>query len=321
MPRLLSKLVSRRIIILQYHSVRPEAETHYDVIGQGIIHPSKVFESQMQMVAGSCSPVMIDDVVDYINGLKDIPKRAVVITFDDGFKDNYDIAMPILERYGLRAVFYLTVEYMDGNKAPWFCRLKHAFQTTTLRDWRNPMTQQEWNLRDSQQRKEARWSSIVNCAQLAGIRQHESVCAIEQSLEVSPLSGSGRLMMDWKEVQLLHRRGHIIGSHTLTHPSLGSVSANDMYSELEGSKHILERHLGAPVCHFSYPDPVITLPRPWTDKAVLLTKGLGYRTAVTCIPGSVRRGDNPLLLRRVAAPIERDCFQWVMETGFAGRAH
>ena len=106
-----------------------------------------------------------------------------------------------------------------------------------------------------------------------------------------------RLMMSWDQARQLARAGHIVGSHTMTHPNMAHVkSDSDLQQEFEQSKRRLEQELNAPVVHFSYPCPI--LQPHWTERTVNMCRQLGYRTAVTTNPGLARRGNDPLTLRR-----------------------
>jgi hypothetical protein len=82
--------------ILMYHSVQDEPELYANSIGMGIIHATKMFARQMELVSTRFSPVTINDIELFLNGRKPLPRRAVAITFDDGYADNLEIVAPIL---------------------------------------------------------------------------------------------------------------------------------------------------------------------------------------------------------------------------------
>jgi len=98
------------VLILTYHDVRAAAdnsgpETDED---KSYVMPPDDFEAQIRyLIAAGYSPIALSEAVDGLTGKKPLPPRPVVITFDDGYAGNYTEALPILERYGIRATVFL----------------------------------------------------------------------------------------------------------------------------------------------------------------------------------------------------------------------
>jgi peptidoglycan/xylan/chitin deacetylase (PgdA/CDA1 family) len=124
-------------------------------------------------------------------------------------------------------------------------------------------------------------------------------------------------MMTWGEVRGLLRQGHIVGSHTMSHPNMAHVAADALKREFVDSKRALERELGQPVTHFSYPCPA--LQPHWTELTLRESRHAEYQTAVTTIVGLARRRDNPLSLRRILPTKSVDGLRWNMEYAFMNR--
>jgi peptidoglycan/xylan/chitin deacetylase (PgdA/CDA1 family) len=119
-------------------------------------------------------------------------------------------------------------------------------------------------------------------------------------------------------VRGLAQRGHIVGSHTMTHPNLAHLGVEDARRELVESKRRMEAQINAKVVHFSYPCPAL-FPN-WTEQTTEESQRAGYETAVTTSSGLARRNDNPLALKRVRPSKTVDGLRWNLETAFAGRA-
>ena len=108
------------------------------------------------------------------------------------------------------------------------------------------------------------------------------------------------------------RAGHILGSHTITHPNLAHVEQEEaLRAEFVQSKRELEEHFEEQVTHFSYPHPA--LDPQWNEKTLAITRDAGYATAVTTTSGPVLADANPLLLKRIDARQADDEFLWNLE--------
>ncbi len=295
---------------------RPDDYKHS--IGRGIVHPAAAFREQMEWLARTHEPVSLDDVASAVVGRRPMPRRGVLVTFDDGYADNLEVAAPILNRLGMKAAFYITVDCIEPHKMPWFCRLRHAFAATARETWKDPMGERIWRLDATEERRRAFLSASESCARRSGADQDERIDAVERGLGVDRLDPSERLMMSWEQIRELRRQGHAVGSHTVTHPNLAQVSADEAAREVRESRRVMEEKLGEAVVNFSYPSPI--LQPHWSAATMAGCAAAGYRTAVTCTSGPVRAADAPLCLKRVAAPETMDDFRWAVECAFLGRS-
>jgi len=299
-----------------YHSVRDSPEDQADWIGPGITHSTKIFTRQMELVARHFKPVDLDEILLCLSGEKRLPRRAVAITLDDGYLDNLEQAAGVLHRVGISAAFYVTIALIGGADAPWFCRVRHAFMTTTRQVWQSSGHQRSWGLSTPLARDAALLAAYDFCSPVTEEAQRQLVRTIERELGIEAVLPQSRLMMNWGEVKTLRRSGHIVGSHTLTHPNAAYVAQEDaLRAEIHESKRQLESHLGEPVAHFSYPHPA--LKPQWNDRTLAMTQQAGYTTAVTTTPGPIRANSNPLLLSRINARWNENEFLWNLERTFA----
>jgi peptidoglycan/xylan/chitin deacetylase (PgdA/CDA1 family) len=314
--RLAENLSDRKAVILMYHSVMDDPEAQRCTLGR-IMHQTEVFRGQIEVIARHYDPVSMDDVLGFVRGEKELPQRAVAVTFDDGYLDNYEVAAPILERAGIPAAFYVTVDCIETGKLPWPSRLRFAFYTTQLREWKDEYGK-AYPLSGDVQREKAYLRACDYCATLSGQVQECFVVALETELEIDPAKRPDGLMMNWDHVRSLVKRGHIVGSHTMTHPNMAHVPAECAHIELRESKRKLEEVLGFPTAHFSYPCPALA--PHWKRNTIELCRQLGYLTAVTSNSGPVRRNDDPLSLHR-AQPTKRvESLRWNVDCSFLGRA-
>jgi len=312
-----NQLTRQNITILRYHAVQDFPEETDATVGAHIMHTTAVFTRQMEMISRQYQPLTMDDLADFVEGRKEFSKNAVVVTFDDGYTDNYEVAAPILQKYGIPATFYITVNTIGNRTVPWFIRTRHALWSTPLKEWTLPADGEHFSLETREQRVAAMRRLNNDCVQLAGEAQEKFVSEIENSLEVEPPAPRNRFMMDWEQVTSLKNQGHIIGSHTLTHPNLAKLALSDMQREIAESKRIIDEKLSTNTVHFSYPNPGLT--PQWNAETTQALKKAGYKTAVLSRQGAVYRGDDLLSLKRAAVPFDIDEFSWVLDWTLIGR--
>ena len=302
--------------ILMYHSVMPDPAVHSDSLG-GIVHSESEFRAQMELLSRDYHPLGLDDVVDSLRNGKDLPSRSVVVTFDDGYADNSEVAMPILNQFGIPATFYVTVDCVEQRKLPWPSRLRYAFRRTEVPIWTDSRAK-SWPLENPDSRERAYLASCDDCCQLSGNPQEHFTGGIERQLQTSVPADLSLLMMNYDEIRSLAHHGHTVGSHTMTHPNMAYVTERDAEVELTESKRRLERELNTPVRHFSYPCPALT--PHWSQRTLTQTRAVGYESAVTTNGGVTRRGDDPLSLKRIRPTKTAAGLRWNLECAFAGRA-
>jgi peptidoglycan/xylan/chitin deacetylase (PgdA/CDA1 family) len=310
---------SRGAAILMYHSVVEDPRSQ-DVFLGGISHSREVFRGQMELVARRYHPVSLNHVQRFVQGKGDLPARAVVVTFDDGYADNYEMAAPILEEFGIPATFYVTVECVERRSLPWPARLRFVFRTTKKGSWAGA-SGKVWPLSNAVEREKALLLSCDECCQLAGTKQEKYVSQIEADLDRQAPVESGapmmNRMMNYDQLRELATQGHMVGSHTMTHPNMAYVGLEDVRHELTESKRLLEQQLGEPVVHFSYPCPALS--PHWTEQTVAASRDAGYETAVTTDGGLARTGDDALRLKRLRPTKTVEGLGWNLECALAGR--
>jgi peptidoglycan/xylan/chitin deacetylase (PgdA/CDA1 family) len=301
--------------ILMYHSVQEDPTLQADSLG-GIIHSRQIFREQMELLAREFHPLSLDKLAMLLRTEEEIPQRSVVVTFDDGYRDNFETAMPILDQVGIAAALYVTVECVENRHLPWPSRVRFALRTSKREKWNDP-DGASWPLETEADRERAFAKACEYCCKIAGAAQEALVTSIATELDTCGPAGSDELMMNWNEVRKLAERGHTVGSHTLSHPNLAQLPVAEARAELGRSRTCLEEQLKRPVKHFSYPCPALS--PHWNEQTIEECQHAGYETAVVTDGGLVRRRDNPLCLRRVRPSKTVEGLRWNLGWAFAGR--
>jgi peptidoglycan/xylan/chitin deacetylase (PgdA/CDA1 family) len=314
--RAATRLSRPTAVILSYHSIVEDPRLTDHILG--ISRDRASFEAHMETLAKNFSPVTVEDVAQFATSGRQLPPHAVAVTFDDGFADNYEVALPILSRYGIPATFYIMVDAVENGILPWYCRLRFAFKTTTKPQWSDSEGNRTYGLASPEQRKAALTAAWEIGARLTGVVQQEFIGRVEKALEIEPVKAEHGFMLTWEQVRSLKKAGHTIGAHTLSHPNVAQVSTGEARSEIAGSKKRLEQEIGEPIEHFSYPHPALN--PQWSKQTLEITREAGFKSAALTTCGPVRKGDEPLALKRIYTPADLNQFTWNLQCTFLGRS-
>lgn len=286
----------RMAVIVRYHSVSDPREGSDLYLEPSIAVPPRIFERQIAFLARRYACVTMDDLAEALAGGRPLPREAAVVTFDDGYRDNYEHAYPILQRYGVPAMFYVATGCLDGGRPLWPSELRCLL--LTARCTRLALRRLGLDLRLGT--PEARREAIAALkARLVVLPRDEREAALDELRhkadgDTTVLKGA---MLTWKQVREMHSGGMQFGAHTSTHPRLPHLGDAEAAQEIIGSRAALEEHLGVPVRHFSYPNPGKGV--HWDERIARIVAEAGFQTAVTSVSGYVRGGDNRLALPRM----------------------
>jgi peptidoglycan/xylan/chitin deacetylase (PgdA/CDA1 family) len=290
-------------LILRYHSIGG---------GPGLRDPLVVserrFASHVRYLRRAHPVVPLDDVVSRLDLGQPLPPGAVAVTFDDGYRDNHDIALPILRRYECPATVFVVVESVQTGEPPWPQRLwglLRAVETPGLRvAWASRRTGRRlvrrFDLRTADARTQTYRAIKAVAAELDGDDRAELFDRITRATGRDGHGGAdgGPAMLDWDQVRALARQDVTIGSHTMTHPRVSLLDTARAEHELLESRVALESTLGVGISLFAYPFGTSIDFDPETRHAVVKA---GYRGACTTIEGRVGPEADPLALPRLKA--------------------
>lgn len=284
-----------RFVILCYHRVGLAGVPLYSKLDPG------VFESQMRYLRKYYRVLSLTEVL----GEQQRPvsaRPAVAVTFDDGYRDLFDYALPALQKYSIPATIFPIVEAIETGVAPWYDWIFVAifdhpgsFVDISLEEpTRLPL--------DSAYSRLAATDRIVRW--LRRKPEHFRREFLQEFLSQFPADKHqlANRMLTWDQLRVMQTNGVSCGSHTLTHPVMSRVNPEQKIRELRDSREILQRQLGGRIEHFAFPfgqpsDCLGVLPED--------LRSCGYRSALTMSPGVNRQGTNPFSLLRVSIGEQR----------------
>lgn len=231
-----------------------------------------------------------------------LPPNAAVITVDDGHRDFYTCAFPILRELGLPALMYLPTAFLDGAWL-WFDRCQYVFLNSAVEcaQWSGagglPGASLELGTPAARQ---LCFEQIARRIQWLPVKERDH--AVDELAELlcvrTPEQPTEEYAaMTWDQVRELARHRIEFGGHTVNHPILKTVTSEEaLEAEIAGCKRRIEQELQAPVDHFAYPSG---LAEEVSQAAREMVAKTGYRTATTTVHGRTGTHDDLLWLPRV----------------------
>lgn len=282
-----------KLSILIFHRVLPEPDPIFPDEPD-----ARRFDQVMGWVSTWFNVIPLDVAVDALR-TRNLPARAMAITFDDGYADNRTIALPILKRHGLSATFFIATGYLDGGRM-WNDTIIEAIRSSKTRRLElDDIKQFEGSgLRSlaigSVPEKRAAIQAILG--QIKYLPSSEREVASRSIAEQCDINLPDNLMMTSQQVVEMRRAGMLIGAHTVSHPILAQLQPCDVRKEISGSKVFLEGILEEETCLFAYPNG-----RPNVDfqtKDASIVKELGFKAAVSTAWGTTGTDSDLMQLPR-----------------------
>jgi peptidoglycan/xylan/chitin deacetylase (PgdA/CDA1 family) len=286
----------RNLQILAYHRVNDDGDALFPAM------PTGQFARQMEYLSAHCFPCSLDEAVARL-ARNDLPEKAVVVTFDDGYRDNYVHAFPILRRYGIPATIFLATGAIGSGKMIWHDRVFRAFRTTKVAALEGfPNIENNLPVRTLEERRAAQARVLRLLWELPDEERVDRIGRLEKCLSIESKQTSVGLMLGWDEVLAMSTSGISFGSHTISHPILSKLPCRRLREEIEESKRIIENKIRRPITGFAYP---VGRKQDFNDQVKAMVKEAGYQCGLTTIFGVNEAGQDPFELRR-GTPWETD---------------
>ncbi len=239
------------LLVFNYHRIGCADESPFD---RELWSASpEQFERQVKFLSRNFDVVGVSDLADVLRRRRG---RHVMITFDDGYRDNYEFAFPLLRQHGAAATFFISTGFLDRPSVPWWDEIAWMVRTSSL----DGLPASEWlgDQRlpfDEPDRSQAIYRLLRIYKQLPAERAPHYVAYLAEA------TGSGRvgsevaedLWMTWEMVREMRAAGMDIGGHTVNHPVLSRLDAESQQAEISGCRQRIAEELGEAPLAFSYP--------------------------------------------------------------------
>ncbi len=279
---------SGEVTILAYHRILDVPVEHEFPFDIELVSASVTqFTHQMEYIKAHYQPITFATLLQHLDRGEKPPRRAAIVTFDDGFVDNYTNAFPVLKRLNMPATIFVSTGNVDSQKTFWYEKLSYALMTTRTNTIASP-TLGSLTIGDSpESRRELikcvvlRLKLVPDEVRLSSLDDLYAQLLPEHEWVDDARSGP----MTWEQIKEMSAHNIEFGSHSVTHPVLSRVPLAKLDFEVEYSKQRLESELQKLVQVIAYPVGGV---EAFDDNVRAAVKKAGYRLGVSYVPGIER---------------------------------
>ncbi len=289
----------RGVLVLNYHRIgSPDANGFDHEIWSAT---ADEFDSQMALLARDFEVVGPDDLLARPRVLG----RRILLTFDDGYRDNHDVALPILRSHGLTATFFVVPGFIDTPRVPWWDEVAWIVNHSGHASIDLPEHGLERLAMASEANRRASAAALLGVYKgLPGSQTEPFLDLIADRAETGrvPSDLARGLWLSWEQVRELKAAGMMLGGHSLTHPVLARLPREDQAKEIDGCAERLRAETGDAMTWFSYP---VGLDGSYDRSTRDLLASAGVKLAFAFAGGYVRGSvDDPLAVPRTGVSLD-----------------
>lgn len=283
--------------ILFYHRLTRVIDPFYSAL------PVTVFENQIRYLARQFQLVDLGELLRKLVNGSPIPKDAVSITFDDGYRDNFELAFPVLQRYSAPATIFLTTGFVNREDVLWNDKVCYALKHTRAQNVLLRLeTEHFFSLKTVEQRLKAVGEILWFLRQIEHLDKLKIMDELFSQLKITDFGQLWESRLTWEQVRIMNREGISFGAHTVSHPILSRVSLQEARQEILESKNTIERELANPPDLFAYP---VGRSQDYNGAVKDAVREAGFLGAVTAVFGNNTLETDRWELRRMGTD-ERD---------------
>ncbi|MDQ6678292.1 MAG: polysaccharide deacetylase family protein, partial [Acidobacteriota bacterium] len=283
-----------QLLVLNYHRIGNPEETLYDA--QVFSTSAETLNEQVRYLKRRVELINLEEAIEIAEKRTPLRHTRVLLTFDDGYRDNYDLAFPILRSHGVQGVFFLPTQFIGTSLIPWWDEIAYLIQQANTGTIHLPGSPERTFELSHSNRRPVIEAALALYKSLPASSGELFLDDLAAQCHVERCSAKDRLFATWEEIAEMVRGGMAIGSHTHTHQILSRTSEQEQTDELSLSKRILEERLGGSITSLAYP---VGLPDSFSVTTRTIAKNMHYRVAFSFHGGFNREGAiDPFNIRR-----------------------
>ena len=287
------------LTILLYHGVTDKKEKGILNYSNKHIHVSK-FENQMQYIKNNCNILNIDEVIYLSNKKKKWPDKSVLVTFDDGFKNNFTLAYPILNNLKIPAVFYVCAGMIGSKKMFWVDEIEDCINFSKKKKFFLNLNKKIKIQINNKKNKIFYLEKIKKfCKKTTTNKKNLILKNLRKKTKIVPSNKHSKNyeIMNWREIKKIDKNPlFTIGGHTLFHDIMSSRSLSDVNYDIKKTINILKKKLNHKIEHFSYPEGQKI---HFNNKIISLLRENKIICSPSAINGVNQKGEDLFKLKRI----------------------
>lgn len=289
-----NKLMHGCCAILLYHRVE-DLETDPQLLAVS----RENFDKQIAYLSENYNLLTIEQFENILINKKRFPKKSVIITFDDGYADNYLNALPILEKYNAQALFYIATHTLNTSNEYWWDAVERiVLLSNSPNQFFFELNEVRYDFTNfNENERQAFYKTIlIKFKQLKPIERDQNIRKLAQIFNMTEPRETHRAMTFEELKEMDQSKSAIIGAHTHRHPSLSTLTKKEQYDEVKLSKDILEKLLQKKITHFSYPFGTRS---DFNKESLEVVAELGFDFVAANYPNVVTRASSRLKFNRI----------------------
>jgi len=298
--------------VLAYHRILDVDESSYPFDSELISATKEDFNFQMAYLNQHYSVISFSELSWSLS--KGLPPadNSVVVTFDDGFSDNYHHAFPILKEHSIPATFFVSTDYVGSERTFWFEEVAYCVKRQMNYAASVSIGQKSFSIPplDKSGKERVLAEILLELKAASNQERLKFVDQIKSAVGVSTINDELSRPLNWSQIREIVAGGCEIGSHTITHPILAQQQTEQAKHEIEASKEVIERETKKACRVLSYP---VGNKASYNSQVIEMVKAAGYDFACSYLPGfnaSETLTENAYELKRihVERDVDRDLF-------------
>jgi peptidoglycan/xylan/chitin deacetylase (PgdA/CDA1 family) len=304
------KVTKSQIAIIIYHRVYPKRDSW----SLESLSPES-FQKQIEYFCRGYEVLSLERLAQGLKQGSGLPAKGVVITFDDGYRDNYVYAYPVIKKFHVPVTIFLTTGHIGSGDLFWWDKVTYAIHHTGATN----LHLDKLGNYPTRNGFDKAQSSFLIVERLKHLPEETKQIWIEKLLKICGATIPGNLgkelILSWEQIKEMSSDAVSFGAHSVSHPILTNISIEQAKWEIRQSKKDVEEKLGKPVMSFSYPNG------NFNSGISQFVRGSGFTSAVSVLPNDlINRRDDPYELSRISGDEDFNKFK-VVFGGLWGDLH
>ena len=294
--------------VLLYHGVS-EYNNFHGIENFSKKHISKKsFLKQMRFLKKNCNVISINEIEKYKKEKK-IKKNTVIITFDDGFENNFKVAVPILKKLNLPCVFYISTGMIGKKDMFWVDKIEDIINRTKIKFIDLYLEKKvRFNLKSKSEKINAVKKIKKYCKSISAFKKDKLINNLSIITKIKPSNKYSKnyKVMNWKQVKKIATNDLFeIGGHSFNHDILTRLPVSKMKTNIKKSIVPLEKKLNKKIKHYSYPEGQSS---DYNNNIKRYLRSLGIKICPTAIHGIAKLNDDNFEIKRIMVGINGQKF-------------